>query len=119
MLFFDMLISLPLSPLPLSLFHNFFIILIDSVVRSSLMSADGQSNPTETSFIASPVPIPNPIRPGYITSKEANACAIIPGLYRYAAAVTPVMNFIFFVLSAAAASQTHVKLPKPPLCDHG
>ena len=59
----------------------------------------------------SPVPIPRPIRPGYKTSKDANACAIIPGLYLYTAAVTPVMNFIFFVLSAAAASQTHVKLP--------
>ena len=42
---------------------------------------------------------------------DANACAIIPGLYLYTAAVTPVINFIFFVLSAAAANQTHVKLP--------
>jgi hypothetical protein len=60
--------------------------------------AEGQSKPTETSFMASLVPTPRPIRPGYYTSNDANACAIITGLYLYTAAVTPVMNFkiLFF-----------------------
>ena len=57
------------------------------------MLAEGQSKPTETSFMASPVPTLRPIRPAYYTSNDANACAIIPGLYLYTAAVTPVMNF--------------------------
>src|SRR6188508_635866 len=95
------------------------MIWIDSTVLSTLISAEGQSNPKVTSFIASPEPTPRPIRPGYNTSREAKACAINPGLYRYTAAVTPVINFIFFVLSAMAEIQTHVKFPCPFVCDHG
>jgi hypothetical protein len=56
------------------------MIWIASTVLSTLVSADGQSNPRGTSFIASPDPTPSPMRPGYRTSNDANACAIIPGL---------------------------------------
>jgi hypothetical protein len=56
-----------------SLFHNFLIICNDSMVLSNLILGEGQSKPTETSFIASPVPIPRAIRLGYNTSREAKA----------------------------------------------
>ena len=95
------------------------MIWIASVVLPSLISADGQSKPTGTSFMASPVPTPRPILPGYRTSREAKACAIMAGLYRYTAAVTPVTNSILLVRSAAAANHIQVKLPYPLSCHQG
>jgi len=60
-------------------YYNLLIICAASTTLFNLAFGRGQSNPRGTSFIASPVPNPRPILPGYSISSAAKACAIIAG----------------------------------------
>ena len=80
--------------------------MIASRSRAKRSPCSGQSIPTGTSFIDSPVPTPRMIRSSARQLRVANAWATIAGLYRNDGVRTLVPSVTRVVEAAAAPSQT-------------
>ena len=79
-----------LTSLPASEASNSFLMSSTaSNMRSERSPASGQYRPIMCSFRASPEPSPSQVRPGYMASRVAAACATIAGWKRKLGQVTP------------------------------